>query len=104
MKSTKTKIIILLIALGVFALTNPSKKQLTKHVINSELSNYDDYFNSSIKQFLVNYADRRLTKSSLVNDFIIRKNYLLFSYYKLDIPGTGDDLVYIGILNNFIKL
>jgi len=103
------KKISILIFLGViifFAFTNPSK------------NDFDSYISTHINEFAIQSGEDDQT-ANLISGFsylllqsnpgiIHRTNYLLFTIYKLDTSlirsfgGDIEDLVIIGLFNNFV--
>ncbi len=90
--------IILILALALLFVTNPSDQQFTSFLKDriQEQAEGDDTLTGELARILSGPA------ASLAGMGTVRTDYYLCSTYELELPG-GDHL-YLGILDHFIKL
>lgn len=85
--------ILLLILIVVLILTNPKKDDFYDWAQNQALENSETIIGGAISNIFV---------SPLLKSVTIRKDYVLFSIYQIDLEGS--EMVYIGVFKQFIQI
>lgn len=90
--------IILILVIALLYATNPSEPQFTSYLKDKirEQADGDETLSGDLQRLLSGPA------ASLASLGTVRTDYYLCSLYKLDLPG-GEHL-YLGILDNFLRL
>jgi hypothetical protein len=90
--------IIVILAVALLFATNPSEPQFTSFLKNKiqEQAEGDESLAGDLKRLFSGPA------ASLAGMGTVRSDYYLFSTYKLNI--TGEESLYLGILDHFFKL
>ncbi len=97
--------IILLIVLFYAAVTNPGKDDFLSYLAHKQIEKTDNILGKSIVNVLKKYADNIIDQEKEdLNDLVIRKNYILFSKYEIELPIMDKPMTYIGAMNTFVQL
>ena len=98
------KTLFFLAILGFFTyLSNPDTSDFVEHLqYESKEVIKEVGVNESIGSYITDKIFSAI--KGPIAEAVIRKDYVFFSVYKIDIPFTDDDIVYLGVFNSFIRL
>ncbi len=85
--------IILLVAIVYAVISNPTKNDFYDWVSNQSIKNSETIVEGAFKNLIV---------SPLLKSVTIRKNYVLFSIFTIEIDETK--IMYVGVYDRFIEL
>lgn len=90
--------VIIILVISLLFATNPSEPQFTSFLKNKiqQQAKGDESLAGDLKRLFSGPA------ASLAGMGTVRKDYFLFSTYKMDI--TGEEHLYLGIFDHFLKL